>query len=203
MDEIAKDLHISTKTLYTYLNKLQSKGLICDHGNNLKLKSIKVFKNKRTKCSICLNADCTLFDITCLLYSKLIERKARQQAFAESVRRFGRGDRFICDPCENPFHPSFSYRTIAKLLKISESKAFRIIKQLNQLGVVRTTKQKPRLLSNNFSDLSCIEDMPGYRFIIGNRLFEVFGIRFEFLQYPVYIKKITIKQYKKLINRVL
>lgn len=203
MDEIAEDLHISTKTLYNYLNQLKSKGLICDHANNLKLKSIKDFRTKRKKSAIRFYVDHTLFDITCLLYSKLIERKARQQAFAESVRRFGRGDRFKSGLSENPFQPSLSYRNIAKLLNISESKAFRVIDNLNRLQVVRTTKQKPRLLSNNFSELSCIEDMPGYRFNIGNRLFEVFGIRFEFLHYPIYIKKITIRQYKKFINRDL
>lgn len=203
MNEIARSLNISTKTLYNYLNFLRSKKLVCDHANNLKLKSIRDFRTNRKKSVLLINKDNNLFDVTCLLYSKLIERKARQQAFAESVRRFGRGDRFKSGLSENPFRPSLSYRNIAKLLNISESKAFRVIDNLNRLQVVRTTKQKPRLLSNNFSELSCIEDMPGYRFNIGNRLFEVFGIRFEFLHYPIYIKKITIRQYKKFINRDL
>ena len=203
MTEIAGSLNISTKTLYNYLNFLRSEGLICDHANNLKLKSIRDFRTNRKKSVLLINKDHNLFDVTCLLYSKLIERKGKQQAFAESVRRFGRGDRFISGLCENPFRPSLSYRTIAKLLNISESKAFRVIHNLNRLEVIRTEKQKPQLLSKNYTALQFIEDLPGYRFNIGNKLFEMFGNRIEFIQFPVYLKNITIRQYKKQIIRHL
>ncbi|HEY5122709.1 MAG TPA: hypothetical protein VIK14_03130, partial [Ignavibacteria bacterium] len=49
MDEIARSLNISTKTLYNYLNFLRSKELVCDHANNLKLKSIRDFTLTRKK----------------------------------------------------------------------------------------------------------------------------------------------------------
>ena len=203
MDEIAMSLKISTKTLYNYLNFLRSKGLICDHANNLKLKSIRDFRTNRKKSVLLINKDYNLFEVTCLLYSKLIERKAKQQAYAESVRRFGRGDRFISGFCENPFRPSLSYRTIAKLINVSEFKAFGIIQNLNRLKVIRSEKQKPKLISKNFSELNVIEDLPGYRYNIGHTLFEQYGNRIEFLQYPIYLKKVTIRQYKKFINRNL
>jgi hypothetical protein len=198
MDELAAQFDVSTKTLYNYLNLLRSKDLINDHSHNLKIKSIRQFETMKVLLNI--EADYNLFDISCLLYNKLIERKAKQQAFAESVRRFGRGDRYNSRPCENPFRPSLSYRSIAKLLNISECKAFKIIQNLNRLGVIRTNKQKPVLRSKNFSNLKSIEDLPGYRFNIGTKLFELYGMQFEFLQYPVTLKKITSHQYNKFIN---
>ena len=74
----------------------------------------------RRKSLIEIDENYSLWDVTCLLYAKLIERKARQQAFKVSLRRFGRGEKLNSELCENPFHPSLSYRTIAKLLSISE-----------------------------------------------------------------------------------
>ena len=198
MNELAAQFDISTKTLYNYLNLLRSKDLISDHSHNLKIKSIRHFET--TKVLLNIEADYNLFDLSCLLYNKLIERKAKQQAFAESVRRFGAGDRYNSRPCENPFRPSLSYRSVAKLLFISECKAFKIIQNLNRLGVIRTNKQKPVLRSKNFSNLKSIEDLPGYRFNIGTKLFELYGMQFEFLQYPVTLKKITSHQYNKFIN---
>jgi hypothetical protein len=150
-----------------------------------------------------INDGHSLFDISCLLYAKLIERKAQQQAFLESVRRFGRGDKYNSGLCENPLHPSFSYRNIAKIIKTSECKAYKIVQNLIRLGVIRVEKQKPQVLSENFTNLKVIEDFPGYRFNIGNRLFKQFGNRIEFLQYPIYLKKVNIRQYKKQINKYL
>jgi hypothetical protein len=203
MDELADQFNVSVKTLYNYLNFLRSKNLVCDHTENLKLNSISEFRSKREKSIIQINDSYDLFDITCLLYCKLIERKARQQAFAESVRRFGRGERFDSVSGENSFLPSLSYRTIAKLLNVSEFKAFGIIQNLNRLKVIRSEKQKPQLISKNFSELNFIEDLPGYRYNIGHSLFEQYGNRIEFIQYPVYLKKVTISKYKKFINRNL
>jgi DNA-binding CsgD family transcriptional regulator len=204
MDEIAIGLNISTKTLYNYLNFLRSKELICDHAKNLKLRSIRDFKTNRKKSVLLIRKHHNLFDVTCLLYSKLIEQKAKQQVFSESVRRFGRGDRFKSGLCENPFRPSLSYRTIAKLLFISESKAFRVIENLNRMDVIKTTKQKPKMIKEDVAGLKFyIEDYPGYRFEIGNKLFELFGCKHDFIQFPVYLKNINIRQYKKQISRNL
>jgi hypothetical protein len=94
-----------------------------------------------------------------------------------------------------------SYRTIAKLLKISESKAFRVIENLNRLEVVKTTKQNPKMIIRNMSEIQYyIEDLPGYRFAIGNRLFELYGCRHDFLQFPIQLKTISILQYKRHIS---
>jgi|ERR1035437_43325 DNA-binding CsgD family transcriptional regulator len=201
MGEIADQFNISNKTLYNYLKVLRSKDLVCNHAYNLKLKSIRDHRINRKKTVLLLNEEHNLFDITCLLYCKLIEGKGSRQAFAESVRRFGRGDKFNSSLCENPFQPSFSYRTIAKLLNISENKAFRVVKNLNRLEVIKTTKQKPKMLKENIPGLQYyIEDLPGYRFEIGNRLYELFGSKYNFLQFPIYLKNISLRQYKKLIK---
>jgi len=198
MKELAESLNISEKTLYNYLNFLRAKGLICDHATNLKLKSIRDFGFHRKKISLLIDPDYSLFDITCLLYAKLIEQKARQIAFAESVRRFGRGDRFKYRLCETPFQPSLSIRTMAKLLNISEYKMYLVEKNLNRLGVIKSEKQKPEFLSGNFTNLKSIEDMPGRRFTINGSLYEMFGSKIDFLQFPVFLKKISIRQFKKL-----
>ena len=203
MNELAQQSNISTKTLYNYFNILRSKGLIIDHMTNLKLRSVKEYKVTRKKTVLLINENYSLFDITCLLFCKLIESKARQQAFAESVRRFGRGDRFDSVPSENPFHPSLSYRTIAKIIKSSECKAYKVIQNLIRLGVIRVVKQKPQIISENFTPLHVIEDYPGYRFNIGRTMYQQYGNRIDFLHYPVYLKKITPRQYKKQINKGL
>jgi len=203
MNEVARQFNISTKTLYNYLKILRFKGLICDHASNLKLRSVKEFKRNRKKTVLLINNSYSLFDITCLLYCKLIELKARYQAYAESVRRYGRGDRFDSVPSENPFHPSLSYRTIAKLIKSSECKAYKVVQNLIRLRVIKIIKQKPQVLSENFTSLQFIDDFPGYRFNIGETLYEQYGNRIDFLQYPVYLKKITSRQYKRQINKNL
>jgi len=201
MSEIASQFDISERTFYRYLEILRSKGLICDHANNLKLKSIREFTNRK-KATLIITEGLSLFDITCLLYAKLIERKARQMAFMESVRRSGRGDRLNVRLCEIPFRPSLSYRTIAKLLNVSEYKANLVLKNLNQLKIIESKKRKFRLITEDFTNLKSIEDMPGYRFNIGSKLFENFGQKHDFLQFPVYLKRYSHKQLKRFNNSI-
>jgi hypothetical protein len=198
MDEIAELLGISTKTLYNHLNFLRSKNLIVDHCRNIKIKSVREFTSRK-KATIQLKNNENLFDVTCRLYAKIIEKKARQQAYKESVRRFGKSDRNIMKLCANPFRPSFSFRNIAKLLKISEYKAVKVMGNLNRLGIISIEKQKPKLISENFTALDYVVDLPGYRFNIGNKCFEVWGNRIDFLEYPVYLTRITIQQFKNQI----
>lgn len=199
MTEIAGMFGISNRTLYNYLNFFKSKDMVCDHANNLKIKSIREFSTRK-KSILLLNENYNLFDVTCMLYGKLIEHRAKQQAFAESARRFGRGDRFVSVPGESPFRPSLSFRTIAKICNCSEYKAFQVIRNLDRLKVLKAEKQSPQMLSNNFTELGSIEDFPGYRFNIGSKLFEIFGTRLNFLQFPIYLKSISMKQYLKYIR---
>ena len=200
MKEIADRLNISEKTFYNYLNFLRSMDLVYDHSGNLVFRSIKPFLS-RFKTVIYLDDSYTLFDVSCCLYGKILEQRGRRIAFMESVKRAGKGDGYKRGFCENQFRPSLSFRTIAKILNCSEYKAFKVIQTLNRLQVIRTEKQKPQLLSNNFNDLGSIEDFPGYRFNIKNRLFQQFGNLIEFLQFPVYLKKVSIKQYIKFTIR--
>jgi hypothetical protein len=138
MNEVAGKLDISTKTQYNNLSFLKSKELIGEHKNNLMLKSIRDFK-ARKKTLLLINGNHSLYDITCLLYAKLIEQSANHQAYAESIRlnekRFtkdkkaqnGRGDGFNRGLSENPFRSSFFFRTIAKIINCSEYKAFQVV----------------------------------------------------------------------------
>lgn len=202
MKEIAGRLDISEKTLYNYLNFLRSKNLVCDHATNLKIMSIKPFL-KRNKAVIYQDDSYTLFDVSCCLYAKVLEQKGRRIAFMESVKRAGNGDGRKRGFCENQFRPSLSFRTIAKILNISEYKAFTVVKNLTRLDVIRTKKQPPKFKSDSFNSLGFIEDFPGYHFNINNQLYEQFGNLIEFLQFPVYLKRITISQIKKLNANVL
>jgi predicted DNA-binding transcriptional regulator len=203
MNEISMEIGISESSLYRYLNFLKSKDLVCDHATNLKLKSIRDFGSHRKKVSLLIEADHSLFDITCLLYCKLIEKKVRQMALVESVRRSGRGDKFKVISCEIPFRPFLSIRTIAKLLNISEYKAFIVEKNLVRLGVIRREKQKPEYLSECFTDLKSIEDMPGYRFTVEGKLFEIFAARIDLLQFPVFLRRFSYKALKQIFRTMM
>lgn len=197
MKELSEGLGISEKTLYNYFKALRAKDLVYDHSSNLMLRSVNTgFK----KTIIDISDSSSLFDVVCLLYGKILEKKARSQAFLESIRRFKRGDRINSILCENPFLPSMSYRTVANILKINEKTAFKVVKNLDTLKIIKATRQKPVLISKGFFDLDSIKDFPGYRFNLKNCLFEVYGNKIEFLRYPVYLKKITIQQYKKFIS---
>jgi DNA-binding Lrp family transcriptional regulator len=198
MREIADRLNISEKSLYNYLSFLRSKDLVYDYSGNIVFRSIRTFLG-RNKTIIYMDENFTLFDVSCCLYAKILEQKGKQIAFIESVRRAGNRDKFKREFSETGFRPSLSFRTIAKLLNCSEFKSVRIVQNLNRLQIIRTEKQKPQLISNDFHSLNLIEDFPGYRFNIRNKLFVQFGNLVEFLQFPVYLKRITIRQYKKYI----
>jgi predicted transcriptional regulator len=202
MKEIAGRLNVSEKTLYNHLNFLRGKGLVSDHSTNLKICSIRPFLTRR-KTIIEVSGTNTLFDIECLLYGKIIEKKARGMAFKESLRRFGTGDGFKRKLGENPFRPSLSFRSIAKILNVSEYKAVKVMKNLTKLGVIEFEKQPPKLISKGYFPLGCVEDMPGYRYTIGNRVYEQWGNLISFLQFPIFLKKLTIQQYKKFTANVL
>jgi hypothetical protein len=203
MDEVANQFNLSPKTLYNYFKILMDRNLVFDHSGNLIIRSIRHFGLSRKKTTIYLDDSKTVFDITCLLYAKILEDRAKKQAFKESVRRFGKGDQFKSGLCGNPFLPSLSFRTIAKILHISENKAFRVVKNLNKLGVIKSQKQKPQLKGNVSAVMYSIEDLPGYRFAIGNNLYEQYGCKHDFLQFPVCLRNITIRQFKIQVNRVL
>ncbi|HUS87499.1 MAG TPA: hypothetical protein VMW76_09680 [Bacteroidales bacterium] len=207
MNELADKFNLSAKSVYNYLKELRKYGLLYDHENNLIFKStarIKHLNKERyIKCIITIKSDHTIKDVECLLFAKILEQQAKKSAFAESLRRFRRGDRLKDELRASPFKPSFSIRTVAKLLNISENKAISVIKRLNELEVIRSIKQRPKLLFDNTgrANLTYLEDMPGYRFVSKNRLYEMFGCLHEFLQFPPKLKNITIRQLKILNNK--
>jgi hypothetical protein len=199
MKVIADQLNISEKTLYNYLNFLRSKDLVYDHSGNLILKSIRPFLG-RSKTVIYLDDSFSLWDVSCCLYAKIMEQRASQIAFKESVRKFGRADRDKRELSGKPYHISLSYRNIAKLLNVSEFKAFKIVQNLNRLNVLRSLKQPPELIARGFTAIYSVSDYPGYLFNIEDRLFRQFGNKIDFVQFPIYQKRITLKQYLKNID---
>jgi hypothetical protein len=74
-----------------------------DLKDNLILISLREFSPKRRKSQITINEDSSLFDIICLLYSKLLGRKAKQQVCMESKRRIERGDQDKSMLCESEY----------------------------------------------------------------------------------------------------
>jgi DNA-binding MarR family transcriptional regulator len=139
--EIAGKLCVSESTIYRYVKVLRSKDLVFDHASNLCLKSIREFKGGK-KTALIIPENYNLFDLTCMLYAKLIEKKARQMAFSESLRRSLRGDRFNDRLCESPFRPSLSMRNIAKLCNTSLQTTKLVIINLERLNIMKTEKQK-------------------------------------------------------------
>lgn len=197
MDELSKSCGVCVKTLYNFLAKLKNLKLIHDHAGNLMLSSYRSMKRGRVKGVLIIEKSYRVEDIAALLYGKILERRGRNQAFMESMGRFERGDMHKTEHCENPFYPSMSFRTIAKSLKMTPTKAHRIIKRLCQLNFIIPHKQSPFLISENApSAMYYIEDRLGYHFNIGSCLYEQFGDRYEFLHYPIYLKKISLNQYK-------
>ena len=196
MSEIAGMLNVSERTLYTYLNFLRSKKLVFTHANNLMLVSILKYTTRK-KTTIKIDDTNTVFDIETLLYAKVIEQHGRRIGFLRLIKKFERGEQFKSKLTGTPFKPSISMRCIAKLLKISECKASKVIKNLNRLQVIKTTNQKPQLISYNFTRLEYVKDYPGYLFNSGKYLYRQFGQIIDFLHFPIYLKSISIKEYKK------
>lgn len=118
-----------------------------------------------------------------------------------SIRKFERhkrGDQLISEHGESPFYPSMSIRTIAKYLSVSKHTAAKIRDNLNRLEILRTMHSKAILLSKDAGmSKRYDDDQPIYRYTIGTRLYERYGDCHEFLQFPIYIKNITLRQYKK------
>ena len=205
MSELAEMFGICPKTLYNYLKVLRSKKMVYDHCGNLVLSSIGKFCIDR-KCSILVDENYSLNDIVCLLYGKVIERKAGKLSFGELIKKMKGADNEKSNVCEKPplsSLVSMSNRLIANLLKVSQFKAFKVVKNLERLKVIKVHKQPPILIKNNFTDLVSIEDLPGYRFNIGTCLYSIASSEIEFLQFPVVIKPLTLRLYKRLKKRYL
>jgi hypothetical protein len=196
MKEVATTAGVCEKTLYGYIKLLRSKDLIYEHHGNLCLKSIRTF-TRRKKLTLVIPDSYDLNDISSMLYGKLIEKKASQMAFSESLRRSLRGDKLNDRLRESPFRPSLSFRNIAKLCNLSLQTTKLVIQNLERLGIMKFEKQKPEFISNDFTELDAVKDYPGYRFNIGKRLFEIFGQRIELLQFPVFLKRIDYRRLKK------
>lgn len=218
---ISKELHLSMKSMYSYVKLLRSKGLIYDHSDNLIMKSFQVIRFELgglwKKCTLIIPDSYNLFDIECLLYAKILEDHARKQAnrvrlkeagkiYGENpVRRNGGEDRRIKGLSETPFHASLSYRTVGKILNLSNNKAIKVIKNLNRLNVLNSKRQKPGLIMKNANwlNIDFLNDFPGYRFISAGSLFEQYGMEHEFIQFPIIVKGMTLRQFKKLNSNIL
>ena len=195
MPGIAKELNISTKTLYNRIKVLRDKDLVFDHHNNLMLKSFR--KENGRKAPVLLDEKLSLAEVEALFVAQVLKKNAQHQAYCASARAFLSDDRPHGITAENPFESSFSQRTMALISSISLTKANKIVKILDSLGVVKIKKQKPRLIARNFTELSVIEDFPGHRFLIGNCLFQSVSFSYEFVQDPVFSRPYNLARYRR------
>lgn len=195
MGELAAMLNISERTFYRYVNQLKDLGLAKEYSANLMLISKKEFKSRR-KARVTISEENSLFEIECMLYGKILEKKARGMAFRESLRRFETGEQLKCKLPENPFCPSISIRSIAKLINSSEYKAFQVLNTLKRLNILTYERQKPKLIDSGLIDLNAISDLPGYRFHLSGKTYQVYGVRIDFVEYPLFLPKMTLQRYK-------
>jgi hypothetical protein len=175
--------------------QLKSRGLVRDHANNLILQK-SAARTRRRRWVIQIPENYLLKDIIHLIYGKQLEQHARWQAFMEAWNRFDRGDKDDKHLSESPFKPSFSFKTIGSLLRISSRKAHDVIKNLERLKYLRIEKQKTRLVHKNLP-AARLEDLPGYRFNIDSQLFEKVANKYEFPHAEIYQPLITRSTYKK------
>ncbi len=197
MLEFSEKFNVSKQTLYTYFKILENKGLIYQHTNNLVLKSIHTIKKElkdHKQCKVTISDNDSLFDVQCRLYAKIIERHGKKIATMEAYRRFGIREWRNMGTVETDFQPSLSIRNIAKLLQINERTAKKVINNLERLTVLISKPQKP-ILKGDVINPALLEDYPGYHFIHENNLYVQFGNKIEFLEYPLKIPKISLKQY--------
>ncbi len=218
---ISKLLGVSIKTLNKYLDTLEQVELISEECGNLVLVSnrrIKQVYNEEKTYKISTHKDDSLEDIQARLFAKLLEHHARKICFKESLRRFekrcflkwnrsskaeGGGDQLNSVLRENPrFEPSMSVRTVAKLLSLNEKTALKIIERLNKLDIVQTESQQPILAGPSSSNvIKYMQEGHGYWFVCKGKLYQQFGMKWNFLEFPIFQKQLTGRAYVK-INRI-
>jgi len=202
MPELSKYFGLSIKTLYNYLNILRYNGLIFNFpGNphNLHLKSIKSIKQSlgdQKKCNITISQDDKIWEISCRLYSKLIESHFKKMVFTKALKEFGRRDLHKMIAGETAAAPfSLSIRNTAKLLKVNEKTAKKVLKTLKDLNILEIYPQKPVKISDGKLLIKLLEDMLGYRFAGKIGTYQQFGNKIELIEYPIKVPKITPKIY--------
>jgi hypothetical protein len=202
MKELAERFGIARKTLYSYLNILHYNGLMVNFpGNphNLHLKSIKSIKQSlgdQKKCNITISQDDKIWEISCRLYSKLIESHFKKMVFTKALKEFGRRDLHKMIAGETAAAPfSLSIRNTAKLLKVNEKTAKKVLKTLKDLNILEIYPQKPVKISDGKLLIKLLEDMPGYRFTGRTGTYQQFGNKIELIEYPIKVPKITPKIY--------
>jgi hypothetical protein len=87
------------------------------------------------------------------------------------------------------------YRKIGIVLKVSENKAFRIVRNLIKLGIIEASRQKPRLL---IKDGGYMKDIPNDRcvhiFSYKGGVYEQEANSYSFAQFPIHLYKIPKKR---------
>jgi hypothetical protein len=203
MTEIAERFNVSTKTFYSYIAILRDKELVSDFKNHLSLKSISTIRHgfdEKRKCKIFIGPSDDIYIISCRLYGKLIEEHVRKMSLAKGLKEFERRNLNELRSGEIASTPSFSLsiRNTAKLLNVNEKTAFRILKTLEGIGIVKILRQRPIRISDSKLSIGSIEDFPGYRFVTSTGTYQQFGSRIELLQHPVTIPKMTYQKYVKI-----
>ncbi len=218
---ISRILGISIKTLNKYLAILDQRSLTYEENGDLVLRAHRKIKGsfaeKRTF-KISVGKDDMLEDIQARLLCKLIERRGRKISRAEAIRRFekqqfynpkkrlkkaeGGGNRLNMVLRESPpFEPSMGVRSIAKLLFINERTAINLIERMNRLGIVVTKVQMPVCVGD--SDVRAskyFQDNHGHWFVFNNKLYCQYGLSWQFLEFPIFLKPLRRSVYLKIIK---
>lgn len=204
MQELADSLGICNKTLYNYIDHLRRLGLVYDHANNLMLTSTKAVKSdarERKKCQITITDKEDIKTIESRLMGKLIETHVKRISLHKAMRSFEKRDQDKKTVGENA--TSISQRNLQKVLQLSQVKTKNLVRTLNDLGVIRTTRNKPKFMAHEFPPLKYSEEFPGYWFRGRDEgLFVLFGDKHEMLEYPVQIKKLSYRQYLTIYKRM-
>lgn len=205
VEELSHTLGVSRSSFYKYLHKLSEVGLVREHSRNLIFNPIRDYCNRRQCYHIEIHDSYSPRQIMWLLLGKLLEHKAICQKNAEEYHRYLNGDDHRKSTNgENLFKATMSIRTISRHLGVSISAAHRIVKGLNEMGVLRTEIQKPYVIDRSGIPAKYYpedRDELGYRFQIDGILFEQMGSQHSFLLNPLIIPPQSLTRWKILRKR--
>lgn len=186
--KIAKLVKVSPYSLVYHIKVLETKGLAYYHNDNLILKSIhKVKKQLREKQSCTLQApdNSSLKEIEYILFSKDLNRKARQQAY--KIKKTQHERRYTGDDAASDEFSLFSFRNLADSWYCSTKKVSNIFKYLTGTKFV-----KLRTISKNYGKTSVKRIIPefwpgfGHPYLSKkNELIVIYGTAVNFLDFPI------------------
>jgi hypothetical protein len=186
--ELADRYGITVNKLTVLIRQLKKQGLAkkINGGQDLFLKSIYKIKplfndtaRVEHRCTIKLDESDNLESIKIKLYTKLLEKAARQSVWEKPEKR----NRDLAHKNSGEPRPVFSYETMGKIFGCSKTQAWRIVQRMKELNLVRTREVKERLrqfggfIENN-------SEVVGWFFVVNGWLYVHYGTLLNLLAYP-------------------